>query len=268
MKLIGILLFIIFNSIYVCSQQVTLEKTWIAKDYTRLKFNRDTAHLSLSEFGFSSNYIILNDTLRFVEIGNPNKTRHDYKMILSRDSLILIPLNIHSNILESGQKPISFVDRNLMVDEHFKFKSLKFRNVGGNIEWKDFSVVIDKKGNIKFKEQNGGYNKPALYYKGKLNKNQLKELIDILKKSEIDKLTLNQKYVYHGTTTTLDIQYNNKSKYLKQQYYPPTFWELTNYLSRLPKIVNLKPSKAFEIFPPDPESSIESVLKSLPGFQQ
>jgi hypothetical protein len=236
------------------AQNSTLFKTWAGKN---LYININKKHVTFEVDGYFHQYktfYLKDDTLNIFEKytssrDNFAKTQTDnfpfLILRLNANKLVLKPLDTNAKRMSNGKRILKFIDRNTVLDHHFKFKKLKF-NCSRYGSYSSITMEIDRIGNVKYIE--GTPQNRSKYLFGTLADKHLQELLMILRCSQIDYLQNSGLWVSHSDTYDLRVDYNGKSKYLQRQYALPAITkELTNFLLELPKKVTWNKSEPFQI---------------------
>ena len=107
------------------------------------------------------------------------------------------------------------------------------------------SLSVNSKRHFKFIYSNA--ENIATYQQGELAIKDYEELIKLLNSSEIEKLKNYDTFSTHSDEYTLQFDYDNKSKVIKQFSLPSVTNELIAFLHKIPKMVVLENTEAFEI---------------------
>ena len=245
--------FLFCNTTY--SQQKSLLKTWLSEDLAYLKIDKKQVDFEIyGQYQYQKGYVLQGDTLRLYD--NYTSSRDNFSKQhtdnfdflikeLTTSKLILVPINSNAKNISNGKKELEYVDRKNVVDRDLRFNELRFRIYGGGWQWTDVTFLIDNQRNFKYiniKDRS----KPE-YYSGVLSKNDFDTFIAILRLSEIDKLYTFRQIVYDAPEKILEIDYNGKSKHIKQDVLPAITIDFVNFISGLPKKVTLSKTDPFQI---------------------
>ncbi|WP_199139718.1 hypothetical protein [Pedobacter sp. ASV12] len=257
-----LLLISIFSFLHqINAQEKTLFKAWAGKNLEYIKIDSDRVYFETAgNWQPARPYHLIGDTLRLYDryflSGDDFSKEHinNYDFLIRKQTanrLILIPLDSNSKHMSGGKRRLVYIDRKNVVDKNFVFKQLKF-NVYGT-SWNrlvNFSVFIDSAKKVMYTDR--GESLPREYGMGKFDDDTYAEFIKIIKSSEIDKLKPDSQIVYDGDEYTLQVDYNQQSKQLKQDILPPITKELVNFLLQIKKkvkfsqvapfVINLNPS--------------------------
>ncbi len=248
-------LFLLLFHIKSFGQEKTLLKTWSSKDLAYLKI--DLKHVYFEVYGqyqYQKGYDIIGDTLRLNDKytssrDNYSKLHTDYFDFLIKKltphKLILVPLNSNAKDISNGKKEFKYTDIKNVIDKKLKFNQIRYRIYGGAWEWVDVSFSIDDKRNFKYINKSKKNN--LEYFTGRLSREQYDIFLTLLKSSEIDKLYGFKQTVFDVPESTLEIDYNGKSKHIKQDILPAITIDLVNFISGLPKKVSLSRADPFQI---------------------
>jgi acetolactate synthase small subunit len=248
---------LIICSFYFSSygQEKTLFKTWSGKDLEYIKIDSNLIYFEMSEsFLEEKRYFIIGDTLRLYDKYTTSRDNFSKYHIdnfdffikkLTTNELTLIPLDSNAKELSKGKKELNYIDRNGVIDRKFRFKQLKYHIYGGAWGWIDISMSIDNKRNFEYINKSV-HDKPEYFYSS-LSADNYNELIKLLKSSEIDKLKAFEQSVSDIAQTTLEIEFNGKSKQIKQFILPAITTDIISFISKLPMRVSLKAVNPFQI---------------------
>ena len=254
-KLIFIQL-ICFSFYFQCySQGKTLFKAWSGKDLNYIKIDSNRVYFEISgSFSEEKRYFILGDTLRLYDKYTSSRDNYakyhidNFDFLIKRlnpNKLILMPLDSNAKELSKGRDILDYNDRSTILDKNFKFNQLKYKLYGGGWGWSDISMLIDNEKNFHYIDKSNRKN--PLYCYGKLPDEKYNELIKLLKSSQIDKLRNFEQHVYDVPETTLEIEYNGKTKQIKQYILPLITTELMRFIEELPKKTSLTSKEPFQI---------------------
>ena len=225
----GIYILIVCSSISVFASP-TIYKTWVGENLEFLQLKKNKGYFANGDYLNNFSVSFKDSTLTLVQhfyvagkIGRQNEN-YVFKVVqLSKDSLIISPLNARASSIFKHKKSIVFVDKSIIYKPDLTFQKIYFSIDSKNEINPTLKLEIDSTGLIYFLSENRtGYDNGL--YKGKLNNYELEELIEILKTSELDKFPTslgggfdapiyNFKFYYNGKTKSsrgTDIPYFNK----------------------------------------------------------
>jgi hypothetical protein len=231
LKLI-LLLIVIFSNKPSLKAQELLFGTWVDKHLGILKLEKRKAELET--WGFESYKLkIKGSILKLREIGfRVLKPDYIFKIdYLSRDTLILIPINSHSKIMMGSSDPQVFRNRNSFHNENIKLESIYFSaQPWYGFFHRGFTIQIDSIGRA--------YLKDGVYYSKKdehfhwtdsttliaqLSSQQLDSLKEMIKTCEIDSLPGKLEWASEIQDLVLMIKWNGKTKISSGKIIPEFF---------------------------------------------
>lgn len=236
-------------------QQTTLLKAWSSANLAYIKIDPENVDFELyGHYKHQKRYIIVGDTLRLYDKYTSSRDNFSKEHVdnfdflikkLTNDKLIIIPLNSNAKDISNGIKKLKYIDRKNVIDSRLRFSQVRYHMRGGNWQWTDVSFSIDNKRNFNYVNKNKP-SKPE-YYSGTLSENQFNIFLSLLKSAEIDKLKSFKQIVYDAPENTLEVDYNGKSKHIKQNILPSITLDLVNFILELPKKVAINKVEPFQI---------------------
>lgn len=259
MKYFTTFLLVFSTSYSAWSQKPSIEKIWIAKDYTFLKLHKNMATLYTIDYPIVKQltYKFSGDTLFLKE----ENTIYTFLASVTFGTLELKALGLPDNRL-FRQTSINLLDRTHIYSDISNFKILRYNYQGSGYEIRNFSMEIYEGGKVRF--INHKFASEAEYSEGKLSPQQYKDFLKHLRNTAIDQIAVDTKcYYHHAPKQTLQINYNGTLKFFRQHCYPPFTIELFGFLSNLPNMVMLRPTKAFDIFLTFPNETHEAFIERM-----
>jgi hypothetical protein len=245
MKKVTVILFILlFYDSY--SQLDKLKGTWISKNNDLIVISdtankTDNSNLLCTANKDEGFYLYLvNNILSFQKqyyssATNYNKLytdKYDFQILkLTEKTLVVKPISKFASKFYNYKKQLQFTKQKFNIDTTIKFKKIVYHTTHCFGTCPMINLEINEDGSFYF---NAEFQKEYTYmqidslktgrFNGRLDSEQLSELITILQTSNLKTLTFPERTGADGPTTTLIIYYNNRRKYLKSMF-PPTIAE-------------------------------------------
>ena len=168
-----------------------------------------------------------------------------YKILrLTNDTLIISPENEIAAGLIGNRETYTFTDKKALYKENLKFQKLFFTRSFGIAFSPTIKLAIDSSGQVYFSSE------PVPYFgrpddlkgnfKGQLNEKQLADLIEMLKKSELDRLPIDLGLGIDCSYRYFKFYYDNKVKESEGCHSPRIIKPLIDYLILLSKSVKFE----------------------------
>lgn len=209
----GIYILIVCSSVSVFASP-TIYKIWVGENLEFLQLKKNKGYFAngdyLNNFGVSFKDSTLTLVQHFYVAGKIGKQNENYvfKVVqLSKDSLIISPLIARASSIFKNKKSIVFVDKSIIYKPDLTFQKIYFSIDSKNEINPTLKLEIDSTGLIYFLSENNTDYENGLY-QGKLNKDELEELIEILKKSELDKFPLKLGSAFNSPIYNFKFYYN------------------------------------------------------------
>lgn len=232
-------------------QKALLMKEWVGQQLEWMKVNdsvamidnnglfADSYHYTVNnqnEINLIEYYWTYNDTIR-------HENNYQYHITkLTDDTLILKPLSAKAKKLFDDQDSILFINRSIINAPDFKFEKLIFSSSACFGTCPDMKMEIDSTGHVFFygRIYTGRYKG---CYEGQLNKDDLLEIKNILRTSEIDKFPPNLGGAIDAPTYHFVFYYDGKIRKSAGTMVPYLYNDLLDFLLTKYKHAHLKKSK-------------------------
>ena len=261
-KSIFTIIFLIFLNL--SSGQNDLTGTWVGENLEYLSVNDSLVSIELRTFKDDFKYQIKDNQLILkssydISTGNKDKAStvadsthfqriswvtdstlyyFDFKLI-NIDSLELKLNKVIGRNLSSPKKQYNFNRKSSLKEKKIHFKSVFFKGTTCFGTCPEMRIEIDSLGNTKFKGEK--YTKPFIgNYEGKLSSNQLNSLIEILNRSELDRIPKNLPFMIDAPTYKFIFNYDNKKREVSGSMLPYFNREIVNYLLNIYKEIEWK----------------------------
>jgi hypothetical protein len=259
MRKIFVSIFFITSN-FCFGQTERLRGNWISEENEMISFieNLDKKH-TLTSKTFNDNFFleIYSDTLSFqsryyTSADDYEKMiidRFDLKVLKNNDSLlIVIPVSDFSKKFFGSENSITFKNQEYIFDKSFEFEKLEFHASTCFGSCPQINLIIDSEGFIKanntyYSDFNGNEvdEEKSGNFKGKLDNSYLMELEDLLIKSKIGTIKINENTLCcDGVTKTIIVYYSNKRVYIETMFEPRILGELISFLYDLSSKITLK----------------------------
>jgi len=232
------------------SQQPKLKQLWIGDANNYLKIDSDAIrveyyyefdgqkHVSTRTYS----YTLSNDILKIIEPIYNGIITHDFLIAhTSANELELFPLSPNSKLLaftETPKKILTFHTPEGVYTDTISFEKIILQTTTCYGQCPAMAIQIDSSRQVQF--IGGKFADKEGYYTSALSNKLYSRLLKILATSNLDKLENNDNFNVDLPTITLEVHYNNKTKYIKSSFPPFITIPLLRYLIDLPKQVELK----------------------------
>ena len=231
----------------------TIHKIWIGEDLEYLSLVKKNIYFNYCcGITLSNCKLIYNDTAftirgYFWKAGKIARQHIDYTykiLKLTNDTLVISPKNKDAARLINNRQTHTFTDKNILYKENLKFQKLFFASFSGKLSSTNIKLEIDFSGQIYFFSETISFferpNDLKGTYKGQLNEKQLANLIEILKRSELDRFPTYLGYSIDATTYDFKFYYDNKIKESNGCHVPEISRPLLDYLLTIYKNIKLE----------------------------
>jgi hypothetical protein len=259
--------FLTILAIFLCCKKLSsqnLQDLWIGDNGYYLKIGTLNSHnLTIEYFNDKEckredgryQYFLLGDTLRVEDKISKflaQKRKIDYKFRfdflvtnLTNQTLTLIPIDTNLLLNPKFEPVLNYRRRNEVFTDTINFEKLVFRSTGCFGRCPSMRIEIDNKKNLKF--IGGQFSHMEGHFTSTLSDSLYKELINILRITELDKLKNNNSKVEDAPIFTIEINYNQKQKLLKSYKFPLVTDELFSYLMSITKKIKLNKNENVQI---------------------
>jgi len=271
-------LFILFVLITcnTIAQVPLLQKLWVGPDSTYMRANGkrilfETFTKRWGAINESVEYNLIGDTLR---VTNPYtsqapQTGAFLMDTLTKNKLKLTPLDNMAGYVAGALtknnvlRQVTYKDVKQIYTDTIKFEKIIFKQQGGYPGVQTLTYEVDEKGNFKmFREKTrqqlamvnlpadvaaqmekyGGKSPADGYFTAKVPGGMLKQLTELLKKSDLDKLPAKAQRNIDVPDHIIEVHYNHKVKYIIAGWMPMIVQPLNEFLVCLPEMFMSKPT--------------------------
>jgi len=162
----------------------------------------------------------------------------NYRLI-NNDSLELKLNKVIGRNLSSSKEQYNYNRKSSLKKKKINFQSVFFKGTTCFGTCPKMRIEIDSLGNAKFKGEK--YTKPFIgNFEGKLTSKQLDSLIEILNRSELDRIPKSLPFMIDAPTYKFIFKYDNKKREIGGSMLPYFNRELVNYLLNIYKEIEWK----------------------------
>ncbi|MEM6516610.1 MAG: DUF6438 domain-containing protein [Bacteroidota bacterium] len=159
--------------------------------------------------------------------------------LINNDSLELKLEKIIGRNLSSPKEQYNYNRKSSLKEKKINFKSVFFKGTTCFGTCPKMKIEIDSLGNAKFKGEQ--FTKPFIgNFKGKLTSDQLESLVEILNRSELDRIPKSLPVMIDAPNYKFIFNYDNKKREISGSILPYFNWELASYLLKIYKEIKWK----------------------------
>ncbi|WP_212001195.1 DUF6438 domain-containing protein [Chitinophaga sp. HK235] len=232
-------------SLHAQSDTTLLRKAWVGPELAYLNFDQKRYSMDFySQWPQHGTYVLSGDTIRFNNaeyFGERNRIRGNADFLikrLTRDSLILIPINDLANKKLRGQPILYYKDQALTVKKDLHFDSLIFKSTSSYSSSPAMEIQIDQKKQVKFR--GSMYVIKDGSYTDILPDSTYQQLLYLLSISELDHLKAWEQEVFDDKRLSLQIWYNNKMMFIECWHFPMVADKLKQLLLKISATTKLE----------------------------
>lgn len=236
-------------------QKLSVEKLWAGNNNLYFIADKDAIRFETFYPGHGNiltakNYLLIKDTLRiFQNDFHYNRSLNADFLITSakKEEICLTPIDTNAALLTNlitgtgVKKEMRFNDISSIYTDSIRFEKIIFSSTTCYGSCPGMTLHLDSNKQLKFIGRKYAVRQGS--FTSVIPGSLIKELIEILKISELDKIESNNQTNIDAPTYTIEIQYNNKVKYLRACMQPFVTDKLLQYLLALPGKLNLVETK-------------------------
>lgn len=249
-QILGIILLFFLNQ---TSYSIpTINKVWIGENLEYLSLIKKNIYFDDGNGHTENNCkLIHRDTSLIIrkyfwQAGKMGRQYEDYIceiLKLTNDTLIISPKNKKATILTKNKESYIYTDKNILYKEDLQFQKLCFSKLCG-FSHSNIKIDIDCFGQVYFFSESISFKKKDNNYKGsyigQLNEKQLFDLIEILKKSELDRFPTELGNSIDAPIYNFKFYYDNKIKESVVSNIPLFYEPLLDYLLTIYKNIKIE----------------------------
>ncbi|MBC9911143.1 DUF6438 domain-containing protein [Chitinophaga varians] len=251
-----LILFVLPATIMAQSKEALLQKTWAGPELSYVVFDSTTCSFDFfGQFRRQTGYTVQGDTIRVLNRYTSSRDHFSKTHIedrdflikrLTKDSLVLAPVNQYARELVNGQPVLYYKDIQLTATDTIRFDSLFFRSTTCFGTCPSIRLQIDNNRQLKFRGRE--YAVQQGDFTGTLPDSVYQEVLRGLSIAALDQLKTWEQRVADAPRYILIVWYNQKCRYIDNYYLPLGTRALITCLLNVPRNTPLQKSEQPLVF--------------------